>query len=799
MKITINRLALGVAAWGAVFAGLSITKTNPLGLMTLVGFSFLLFVPGYLTVLLLRIGQVHVLAKVLFAVGFSLIELMMVPALGNLILPYLGIARPLDYPVLMAEVGLLVFVQLGLLAFRTSKHSRQVVDNVLRRRWIIPDKLNAAFALLPVTFVVGAVGGAMIQNNDGGNYITLIMLLCMATYLAFMFYFLKRLNESTLLISLTLMGLALLLMTSLRGWYTTGHDVQREYHVMLLTQTAGLWSMEHLRDAYNACLSITILPTVFSNLLQMGGEYVYKTLFQVIFALTPAIVFLIASRFTTKLVATLAAVFFISFPTFFGDMPMLNRQEIAFVFIGLALLALFDKTLALRHKKIIFYCMSLAVIVSHYSTNYTLIGILCLFLAAQFVLRFMAKRLTWKKLAKLRNALNLDIWLKKEKGVVTITTVVVLVAASFLWSVQLTRTAGDSLGRVGTETVHNIVLALKNDNAQKRDEDQYSYVELKKLTPQEKVEKYFEQNVLYSRQKHDPALFYNENLYNVYDYKVVKEPEVALTPLGAMLASAGVPVETVAEGLRQGNADLRASLARFMQLTIIVGVLVIFFAKRYRDSMTNEYRLLQFASIFMLVAMIALPVLSAAYGLSRAFQQVLMLAAVPMVLGFLAVFPKALQKLGERIIIVIALVFFVSLSGIPTALFGGYTPQLHLFNGGKYYDLYYTHQQEVTATKWLAGLIGPQKEGEQLQIDQVFIDRYTDFKVPNIGELNTLDDVYPGLIRKDSYVFLGYTAATKHQVTIFYNGDTITYEYPVEFLDNNKNLIYSNGGSKVYK
>ena len=52
---------------------------------------------------------------------------------------------------------------------------------------------------------------------------------------------------------LFLMSVALLFMTSLRGWYVTGHDIQTEYHVFRLTEVtaAGVCriSMTHITRA----------------------------------------------------------------------------------------------------------------------------------------------------------------------------------------------------------------------------------------------------------------------------------------------------------------------------------------------------------------------------------------------------------------------------------------------------------------------------------------------------------------------------------------------------------------------
>src|ERR1700680_2775123 len=76
--------------------------------------------------------------------------------------------------------------------------------------------------------------------------------------------------------ALFFIGLALLFTTSLRSWYATGHDIEREIYVFQLTNTHHIWSMAFYQDAYNACLSITILPTILTNLLVIQDIYVYK-------------------------------------------------------------------------------------------------------------------------------------------------------------------------------------------------------------------------------------------------------------------------------------------------------------------------------------------------------------------------------------------------------------------------------------------------------------------------------------------------------------------------------------------
>jgi hypothetical protein len=66
----------------------------------------------------------------------------------------------------------------------------------------------------------------------------------------------------------------------------------------------------------------------------LDGPYIYKVCFQLLFAFCGVITYAIAARLMSRDLALVAAIFFVSFPTFFTDMPFLNRQEIAFLFCG---------------------------------------------------------------------------------------------------------------------------------------------------------------------------------------------------------------------------------------------------------------------------------------------------------------------------------------------------------------------------------------------------------------------------------------------------------------------------------
>ena len=162
----------------------------------------------------------------------------------------------------------------------------------------------------------------------------------------------------------------LLLATSVRGWSITGHDIQAEFLAFRLTNDGQLWQMSSLENAYNACLSVNILPTVLAQATGLSGELVFKVLLQLVFALVPVLTFLFSRRLVGRRPAIVAAVLTMAFPTFFNDMPYLVRQEVAFFFLALLLLAATEPDRAGARSRWLVLAFGLGVVLSHYSTTY---------------------------------------------------------------------------------------------------------------------------------------------------------------------------------------------------------------------------------------------------------------------------------------------------------------------------------------------------------------------------------------------------------------------------------------------
>lgn len=781
--LTIGRrhLVLAIAICFALFFALSITNFNKFQSENILGFFLLIIVPGLLTVLSMRLKGLSFWGYTGLVVGLSVLELIFMAIIGNSLLPFIGINRPLDKAPLLLEFYFLIGILMTIVWVRV----RDIVIPI-KESLLFNTTRDFVLAFIPLVFVVMSVFGAILLNNGGSDIITLVMLIGVGIYAAILIYYGERLDPNVIPTALFFISVALLFMTSLRGWFTTGHDIQKEYRVFELTKSNGFWAIANFRDAYNACLSITILPTIFSNLLNFPDPYVYKVFFQIIFALVPEIVYLTIRRYTSTAISFISAFYFVAFPTFFNDMPFLNRQEIAFLFLALMLYLIFDRTLSRKMRQSLFVILGIGMVLSHYSTTYTVVAILIFLVIAQPIARWFVRYARGKGWFSKSAISGLNIETALSKPLIAIWMVLVLAGASFLWSSVLTNTSSGSIDLVIRET-----LAVIQNNAQEyaqSNDVSVSLLSSAAQTPTQLLASYVKTVVDPTRAAASSS-YYSESLYDKYQITALYPVNLPLTPLGEALASIKINVTTL-------NANFRAASAKLLQILIILGMIFVFFSSQFiEEPIDLEFMLLSFGSLIFLVAMVVLPVLSVEYGLLRAFQQSLMLLGIFVVIGGLALVAK-FKKIQIFFASLLVIMFFLSESGVFTQVFGGYQPQLNLNNNGVYYDIYYLHGSELAGIAWLTANLPKNTGGYQSEVQT---DRYSSGQISAVTDINPLNDIYPGLIQKGSYVFLGYANVNKLQTTVSYNGDLFTYTYPIQFLNTNKNLIYNNGGSRIYR
>jgi uncharacterized membrane protein len=740
----------------------------------LLGFWLIVLHPTYLIATTRFRTTVAGAERVAYSLGAVLFILIVGGLVMDVALPPLGLARPLDrLPVLIA-VDLL---NAALLVWRYRKGTLAAPWLSSLRRLSPKEWRVLTFAACCVPLVVA---GANRLNNDQGDVVTLIALSGVVATFAVMLWWRQALRDSVIGASTYLLGLSLLLSTSLRGWFVTGHDIQREYRVFELTKAHGVWNIDSFRDAYNACLSITILPTAISQLVRVSDPYVYKVFFQLLFAVCPVLVYLLARRYWSKRIAILGVVYFVGFPTFFTDMPFLNRQEIAFIFLGLAYLAMTRRQGTLWHRNAALALCGVAIGVSHYSTMYVFVGTLAVAWAADRGLSLLAG-LRVRKVRPHRKATA--GWADTTR---TVGLVIILAfgLVTFVWGGVVTKTATG----VSATVKEALPQVFGTQGGGHSADSSYSLLATKAQTPQQVLDQY-RAHTLQMRKVDDPGTYLPLKAVNNLPAHAVTTPELPLTTTGKFLSDHHVPATTV-------NDAVRSLAAKGEQVFVVIGLLLVGLVGWRRRQVGRAYYFLALGSVVMVGAVTVLPGLSVSYGLLRAFQQALFLIAPILVIGSIALFKPLGKVWAPRMAALIALVFMISTIGVMPQLLGGYGAQLNLNNSGFYYTEYYQHPQEVSAIKWLGTQPGTLPVGVQAESTT---DRFA-FTSPNdVDGTEVITDIFPTLLRKSTWVVLGYSTVKTGRATAQYNGDLIAYNYPMGPLKSSDNRVYDNGGTWIYK
>ncbi len=705
----------------------------------------------------------------------------------NELLPLVGVARPLD------RVPVVVTLLIALTALAVWRHERwRLYDghSPARRARMCPaiGRRDQALLLAGAIMVVASVVGALRLNNGAGSSVTIAMLILAGVVIVAVVSWRQRLNESTITVTIYLLSLSLLLMTSLRGWFITGHDIQREFRVFDIASSQGVWHMAWFPDAYNSCLSLNILPTIIERTTGIPELYIFKAVFQLLFALCPVLIYLIARRFASKPVSILGAVYFISFPTYFTDMPFINRQEVAFFFLGTALLLITNHDLPIRTRQIAFIIFGVGIILSHYSTAYVLLSVL--------VLGWIftgARKLVEKQPAKYRRRPFLSGRLRRRANlgqvpaVLNSAVILTLAVLTFLWVGPLTGTGG-VLEDTITETVNS--MTGKDADGPRSADASYSIFGGAKPSPEKRLEDYTKDSV--QKRGGTDEKFYPLSEAQKYATPIVATEQLPVTTLGKAVELLGINVSMI-------NRLLRSGAPLMLQLFVGLGFLMVLFGRARGFLPSFEFIVGAAAYTVVICSQVLLPHLSVEYGILRTFTQGLFWFAPFLAVGSIQAFGWLGRPTSMRVAVGVVTVFFLSQTGIIPQLLGGYEPQLHLNNAGIYYDTLYFQPQELSAIDWLQNQIaGDPAAISSIQTD-VSSDRFAVSGLQNYAAIKPSDDVLPILIRKETYAFMGYTAVRKDEVSFFFSGDLVTYKYPFEFLDNNKSLIYSSNGARIYR
>jgi uncharacterized membrane protein/photosystem II stability/assembly factor-like uncharacterized protein len=641
------------------------------------------------------------------------------------------------------------------------------------------DILNGIFLIIPLIFPVLSILGAIILNNNGPNILTMIMLGGIAIYVFISAFLRDNLNEHVFPWAILTMSISLLLMGWLRSWFVSGVDINLEYHIFQLVKSNQQWNMSLFNNAYTACLSVSILPTILSSFIKINDQYIFKLIIQLIFSITPVCVYLFLRRYTKQVFAFMSAIFFMSQPTFMSWWWIPIRQEIALLFFALALLALFNRTIDSIPKNLLLLTFLFSMVVSHYSTTYIAFA---LSVFTYLICLIFRKTEDKKYFSRIYEKLNLKEKGGMEKRKYYLSGIIVLffIIFTFLWYAQLTKISNNFVDFT-YKTIQNMGKIFSEDvrAGQTSPFEQFNILD-KPKDPTLLLKNYTEE--ITSKYKNKPYM----NSYPLEKYKDYK-PRVINPRI--------IPLK-ISPNVASGIYLIGEIIKKLVKIFITVGVFYLMFFKFKKGGIDMEYILLTVGSFLVLIAVMILPFASIEYDLMRTYQQVLMILSLPAVLGCFVIF-KFFKKenLETFVILSVFLFYFLFISAfIPQIVGGPQDSSMQLNNFGRGYDEFYVHKSEIKSASWLFN----NRANDEL----IYADKPASCKLwffSNVGVNKITGNIFPSTIDKNSYVYSSYTNTIKKRAFVSIKSETISYNFPTEFLNQNKNKIYNNGESEIFK
>jgi uncharacterized membrane protein len=686
-----------------------------------------LILPGYLLLKLLKIETESQWISGSFSVALSLF-LLMTTGLAVNSLQIFGQQHPLS--------TVHIFVALDIVTSSLIFCSRKVTYELRKLEWQPGEKIPIALlTLMPLL----AIAGAIRLNNGAPDTITLVLFVIIA--IMFVWIVMRRKGSEWLQpYALFMFTLSLLLSISLRGWFITGADVQREFFVSQLTLRNGVWDIATFRDPYNACLSITILPTMLAKLTTIPDAYIFKFVLQIAAAWALLPIYFLLKRFSSSKIAFISAFVFISLPNFLNSMPWALRQEIAFIFFASLLLVVLYP-ISHRAKTTLTFLLLFGLVEAHYSSTYIALAV------------FAVSWIIFKVITPLMKPSQ-----KYELTIPTLDLAIILVAflVTFLWNSQLTSTTSGL-----KQTISGTIATMFDQSTVRSGDVSYSLLN----TPAQNSQTLLAQ---YARSNNFQA-----------QYFAVQTP-LPLTTVGKTMSKFFNVFEF--------NNVVRALSAKVLQLLLLVGIIVLFFKYKKQVARDELYLFsLMLGFVLLLVLQTLLPQLSVDYGTQRFFQQAVMVLGLPITIGCLTVF-RFLPKLTQQITACFFAFLFLHLSGFIPQVLGGYPPQLALSNSGSAYDIYYVHGGEVLSANWLL---------RQKQAKVVAVDRYAQIRLLNAVLRHEITTTVPSNQNPGIYLYQDYTNVKNEIYMVDLKSQIIAYKYAIR--PDNGNLVYANASSRIYK
>jgi uncharacterized membrane protein len=706
----------------------------------------LLVVPGAILLQALRVPRLAVTSFPVYIPCASLIVLFFSGVMVDLIGPLIGVATPLRTGPLL--VGFEV-ISAALLAMGINAPPTVTI------RWHWPSR--PALLLWPLILPLLAAAGALRLNNGHSNSAAVLAVAACGAVLIGAVIVSSRLDESLLTVILFASCLAMMWSHSLRGpLVPEGFDIASEYYDLHQTVLTGIWHATHSGDAYGAMLSVTVAPAELHFLAGVPDVQVFSVIYPAIAALLPVAVFSLARRILSCRWAFVAAAFVMMYQ--FEDLQALARQEIALVLFTALMGAMLDTRIKRRPRWALVILLSLTLALSHYSTTYAAITLIGLAIVLQWAI-------SWFR----------DI--SHITGAVAVAFVTAL-AGAVIWYGPVTH-FDSGLGPLAhaLQTQGLDVLPGRTNGEGLLAAYMHGGDSVQPITPTQ-----------YTRLVHAD---YASNKHYIIPLSDAGLPQYALRNSPLLTRERWPAISkslSPAWMIIQELAEVLSAIGAFLMVL-----------RRKVPLMTRHSGLLGLAAVLWLVLIKLSGTLAIFYSWDRALLQALVVLAIPLCWSIQCLAEwRSKRQVGIIAIITASLsVIFICASSLANAaadwgtINGG--TKLNVTNSGADFDRYYVTAPELASSRWL---------GEALQPGQlVYADRYAQLRllVLNGRDLKLVGDVTPLTLNQHAWVYADRANVINRTADALFANYLATYRFPADFLNDNYDLVYTNGSSEVFR
>lgn len=327
-------------------------------------FIYLVFIPGILILGILRLDKLSMIETVLYSIGLSCSILMFVGLFMNTIYPVFGITKPLSTIYLLITLIILISA-LYLLCYARNADYTPSFFNSLNVNLLF-SSYTLSFLLMPFLAIFGAYSVQFYDNN-----ILLLLLLVLIAIIPIFVAFDKIPNKTYPLL-IFVISISLLYHNVLSSMYIQGFDIHIEYYFANLVKLDSYWNPS-IASTTNSLLIDTMLAPIFSKVFAMSLTWVFKIIYPFLLSLLPVALYQVYRGQTNDKIAFFACFFFMSFLSFYTSLPVHAKQVGATFFLSLLILLAINKKINNIKRTILLVIFIFSLIVSHYGTTYIFI------------------------------------------------------------------------------------------------------------------------------------------------------------------------------------------------------------------------------------------------------------------------------------------------------------------------------------------------------------------------------------------------------------------------------------------